>query len=221
MQIGRIRLAAVAVAIATAITVSACGSSSSTKTVTVITNASGGSTTLGSTTSSITPAPAMSAAAIKNLQAGLRATGCYDGTIDGVAGPSTTQALRAFQSASGLAVDGVVGPNTNAKLQAAVSSGTKVCASAPAPAPTATAPCTNRALMAALGAQSGDTIARFGCAGGYAYAFVLKLSGPNGEPGIEYTQLFAAHNGAWVTADRSSQCSLVPKAIYAPACLTN
>jgi hypothetical protein len=163
----------------------------------------------------------MSAAAIKSLQAGLKSTGCYSGNVDGVAGPATTQALREFQAQSGVTADGVVGPNTTAKLLAAVSSGTKVCTTPPAHAPTATAACTSTALMAALGANSGDKIAHFGCAGGYAYAFVLKPAGPNGEPGIEYTQLFAAQHGAWAIADRASQCSLVPKAIYPQACLTN
>ena len=38
------------------------------------------------------------------------------GTIDGIFGSRTANAVRAFQSANGLAVDGIVGPNTWASL---------------------------------------------------------------------------------------------------------
>jgi lysozyme family protein len=50
------------------------------------------------------------------LQVGLSARGLYAGTIDGVAGPSTTAAVRAFQRRAHLSVDGVVGPRTRAAL---------------------------------------------------------------------------------------------------------
>jgi peptidoglycan hydrolase-like protein with peptidoglycan-binding domain len=50
------------------------------------------------------------------LQVGLSARGLYAGTIDGVAGPSTTAAVRAFQRRAHLPVDGVVGPRTRAAL---------------------------------------------------------------------------------------------------------
>jgi peptidoglycan hydrolase-like protein with peptidoglycan-binding domain len=50
------------------------------------------------------------------LQVALSARGLYDGTIDGVAGPSTTAAVRAFQHRAHLAVDGVAGPRTRAAL---------------------------------------------------------------------------------------------------------
>jgi len=211
------RIALLALCIGAALIVTACGSSSSTTTVTVITNASGGTSTSGGGTS-----PAMTAAAIKNLQAGLKSTGCYSGNVDGVAGPATVQALREFQSKTGITADGLVGPNTTAKLLAAVGSGTKVCTTpAPTPTPTPSAACTGSALTAALGANSGKTIHHFACAGGYAYAFVSTPAGPNGQGGFDYTQLFATKNGAWVVADRATQCSLVPKAIYAPACTTN
>src|SRR5919199_2321845 len=50
------------------------------------------------------------------LQVALGARGLYEGTIDGVAGPSTTAAVRAFQRRARLPVDGIVGPRTRAAL---------------------------------------------------------------------------------------------------------
>ena len=46
------------------------------------------------------------------VQVALRAEGLYAGTIDGVAGPQTTGAVRTFQRRAGLAADGVPGPKT-------------------------------------------------------------------------------------------------------------
>jgi peptidoglycan hydrolase-like protein with peptidoglycan-binding domain len=50
------------------------------------------------------------------LQVALSARGLYTGTIDGLAGPSTTAAVLAFQRRAHLPVDGVVGPRTRAAL---------------------------------------------------------------------------------------------------------
>jgi peptidoglycan hydrolase-like protein with peptidoglycan-binding domain len=50
------------------------------------------------------------------LQVGLRAHGLYLGAVDGVAGPQTNTALRAFQRRKGLLVDGVLGPRTRRAL---------------------------------------------------------------------------------------------------------
>ena len=50
------------------------------------------------------------------LQLALSRAGFYQGALDGVFGPRTDSALRAFQSAWGLAPDGVAGPNTWAAL---------------------------------------------------------------------------------------------------------
>src|SRR5919205_1418673 len=50
------------------------------------------------------------------LQVALNARGLYAGTIDGVSGPSTTAAVRAFQRRAHLTVDGVVGLRTRAAL---------------------------------------------------------------------------------------------------------
>ena len=50
------------------------------------------------------------------LQVALRARGLYAGTVDGVRGPGTAGAIRAFQARTGLAVDGIAGPLTRRRL---------------------------------------------------------------------------------------------------------
>jgi peptidoglycan hydrolase-like protein with peptidoglycan-binding domain len=104
----------VAIVVAVAATMAGCSSSSTTSTTS--TTAASTSTTTG-----------LSAVAVRSLQVALLAVGCYAGSVDGVAGPATTRAIRSFQSADGLSVDGVYGTATKAKLLAAVSAGKKVC----------------------------------------------------------------------------------------------
>jgi peptidoglycan hydrolase-like protein with peptidoglycan-binding domain len=55
------------------------------------------------------------------MQMALASVGCYSGAVDGINGPATTRALKAFQAAAGLTVDGVYGIQTKSKLLAAVS----------------------------------------------------------------------------------------------------
>lgn len=50
------------------------------------------------------------------LQAGLRALGLYDGSIDGWAGAGTRAGVRSFQRRAGLVADGIAGPATRAAL---------------------------------------------------------------------------------------------------------
>ena len=50
------------------------------------------------------------------LQVTLRARGLYYGTIDGIRGPGTTNAIRRFQRRRGLVVDGIFGPQTRRAL---------------------------------------------------------------------------------------------------------
>jgi murein DD-endopeptidase MepM/ murein hydrolase activator NlpD len=64
-------------------------------------------------------APAAAAVGKPNvaaLQVALRARGLYVGTIDGLAGRSTTTAVRRLQRRARIAVDGVAGPQTRTAL---------------------------------------------------------------------------------------------------------
>jgi peptidoglycan hydrolase-like protein with peptidoglycan-binding domain len=64
-------------------------------------------------------APAAGAAAdarIAALQVALRANGVYEGSIDGLDGPETAQAVRLVQVRAKITVDGVVGPETRKAL---------------------------------------------------------------------------------------------------------
>lgn len=62
------------------------------------------------------PAAAAGDDAVAALQVGLRAKGVYAGTIDGVLGPETTEAVRKLQRKAGLEVDGIAGGNTRKAL---------------------------------------------------------------------------------------------------------
>jgi len=62
------------------------------------------------------PAVAAGDPAVAALQVGLRAKGVYAGTVDGVLGPETTDAVRKLQRKAGLAVDGVAGADTRKAL---------------------------------------------------------------------------------------------------------
>jgi peptidoglycan hydrolase-like protein with peptidoglycan-binding domain len=53
-----------------------------------------------------------SGGAVVTLQHDLAAKGFSPGVADGVFGPHTNSAVRAFQSSRHLAVDGIVGPQT-------------------------------------------------------------------------------------------------------------
>jgi len=53
---------------------------------------------------------------IAGLQVALRAYGLYLAPVDGVAGPETRAATRAFQRRAGLTPDGIAGPRTRAAL---------------------------------------------------------------------------------------------------------
>jgi peptidoglycan hydrolase-like protein with peptidoglycan-binding domain len=88
-------------------------------------NSSSSTTTSRSSTS--TTSAARSTAAVSGMQMALASVGCYSGAVDGISGPATTHALRAFQAASGLTVDGAYGLQTKSKLLAAVSAGKRVC----------------------------------------------------------------------------------------------
>lgn len=57
---------------------------------------------------------------VKYLQQTLTSALYYGGAADGIFGPATARAVRAFQSDNGLTADGIVGANTWAKLLAPV-----------------------------------------------------------------------------------------------------
>jgi murein DD-endopeptidase MepM/ murein hydrolase activator NlpD len=65
---------------------------------------------------SAAPASAATPADVAALQVALRAHGLYGGAVDGIAGPATAAAVRAFQARAGLEVDGIAGPATRAAL---------------------------------------------------------------------------------------------------------
>lgn len=53
---------------------------------------------------------------VKQLQGVLKGVNLYSGTIDGIFGQITLQAVKAFQEAHKLTADGIVGKNTNYEL---------------------------------------------------------------------------------------------------------
>ncbi len=76
-------------------------------------------------TTSITTNGSVSYAAtanIKDVQTKLKKWGYYTGAIDGINGPKTIAAVKAFQKKYGLTQDGIVGPLTAAKMGLSVSS---------------------------------------------------------------------------------------------------
>jgi peptidoglycan hydrolase-like protein with peptidoglycan-binding domain len=62
------------------------------------------------------PAQAITNPQIPGLQVALREKGFYRGSIDGIAGPLTAQAVRGFQRKARITVDGVAGPQTRRAL---------------------------------------------------------------------------------------------------------
>ena len=61
---------------------------------------------------------------VKTLQYLLRARG-HNLTVDGIFGPATNAAVRAFQQQKGLAVDGIAGPDTWSALVITVQQGSQ------------------------------------------------------------------------------------------------
>jgi lysozyme family protein len=62
------------------------------------------------------PAHAITNPQLPGLQVALREHGFYRGEIDGIAGPLTAQAVRAFQRKARITVDGIAGPQTRRAL---------------------------------------------------------------------------------------------------------
>jgi peptidoglycan hydrolase-like protein with peptidoglycan-binding domain len=55
-------------------------------------------------------APGLEASALRDIQAQLKAHGFDPGPVDGVLGPRTCNAVRAYQKAAGLQIDGIIDP---------------------------------------------------------------------------------------------------------------
>ena len=53
---------------------------------------------------------------VKEVQRRLKQWGYYNGAVDGVYGPATVKAVKAFQKKNGLTVDGIAGKSTYAAL---------------------------------------------------------------------------------------------------------
>jgi peptidoglycan hydrolase-like protein with peptidoglycan-binding domain len=58
----------------------------------------------------------ISSAKVKAVQQTLAKDGLYKGKVDGMIGPVTTNAVKAFQKKNGLKADGIIGPMTLKKL---------------------------------------------------------------------------------------------------------
>ena len=72
---------------------------------------------------------------IKWVQTSLKTLGYYKDAIDGLRGPNTQAAIKAFQSKAGLSADGLPGANTTNAIKDALAEAAKP-APAPKPAPT-------------------------------------------------------------------------------------
>lgn len=57
---------------------------------------------------------------VKQLQKDLKKLGYYQASVDGIFGPKTTEAVKAFQTDNGLVSDGIVGPYTYFALEKAL-----------------------------------------------------------------------------------------------------
>ncbi len=60
---------------------------------------------------------------VKQIQQRLKNWGYYSGSVDGVFGAQTEQAVKKFQRANGLTADGIIGPLTAAKIGIPLSGG--------------------------------------------------------------------------------------------------
>ncbi|MDB9313643.1 peptidoglycan-binding domain-containing protein [Spirulina sp. CS-785/01] len=70
----------------------------------------------GGTGGTIILKPGQTGTPVRDVQLRLQSLGYYDGAIDSIYGPKTTNAVKEFQRAKGLMVDGIVGPNTRQAL---------------------------------------------------------------------------------------------------------
>jgi len=86
------------------------------------------------------PQPVVAADLARDAQVELRRLGHYTGAVDGIWGPVSVRAMRAFERAEGLAVTGIVTADLLRRLQAARNP-EETTASAPRSPPTSTSGC--------------------------------------------------------------------------------
>lgn len=108
--------------------------------------ASGAATLPAAPVPAPTAAPSTSTHAVQTL---LAAAGLYTGKVDGIDGPLTRAAVKAWQTRLGLTADGVWGPATQAATDAAFAALAAAAASPPPPA----APAVDGAALARVEAE--------------------------------------------------------------------
>jgi len=94
---------------------------------------------------------------VKSVQQRLSTLGYYAGSIDGVYGTGTTEAVRFFQARNSLTVDGRVGPNTADRLYSAAAIPAYSGDSTPTPTPTPEAQVTP-GMTLRLGSKGNDVV---------------------------------------------------------------
>lgn len=167
---------------------------------------------------------------VKSVQKRLQELGYYAGSIDGVYGTGTTEAVRFFQARNSLTVDGRVGPKTveklysNSAIPAYSGDGTATPTPTPTPVPQVTPGMTLRlgakgndvvllqVRLIALGYLSGKADGVFGSATGAAVAaFQLRngltadgIAGPKTYKKLYSENAIPAQNAATTTPPPSS-----------------
>lgn len=105
-------------------TTTAATTTAATTTAATTTAATTAAITTAATTTAAKPADNPVVKANKALQKDLTTLGFYDGPINGVYGPSTKAAVRAFQRRADLPSDGIAGPQTQAAINLALGNDT-------------------------------------------------------------------------------------------------
>jgi cell wall-associated NlpC family hydrolase len=148
-------------------------------------------------TSSTTLELGSTGASVSTLQAELSYVGINPGTIDGVFGTHTQQAVETFQTSKKLTVDGIVGPLTSAALNAAYTAEQAVVA-AQHSATATTVPPTTAAQQAATSAAKRVALTNSIIATAETYLGDPYLWGGTTAAGFDcsgFTQLVFAENG--------------------------
>lgn len=113
--------------LALVVVLAACSNADPAEETTLATTAPSSTVTTSTTTTTTAPPvttstsePLRAAAVFAAVQQELAALGYYDGPVDGIYGPKTAEAVRAFQRDAGITVDGEYGPETAGALAEAL-----------------------------------------------------------------------------------------------------